>query len=88
MNPTGVQAVPLDAEPMDEKLDRDAGLQILRRSESVEFERAQQSERTFTFPFSSEYPVQRAFGIEVLSHERGAADLSRIRRLRRNAAES
>ena len=28
--------------------------------------------------FSSEEPVQRYFGQEVLSHEKGAADLSRL----------
>ena len=35
-------------------------------------------ERTFEFPFSSEYPVARYFGNEILSHGRGAADLSRL----------
>ena len=34
--------------------------------------------RTFEFPFSSEYPVKRYFGNEILSHEQGAADLSRL----------
>ena len=34
--------------------------------------------RTFEFPFSSESPVKRYFGNEVLSHEDGAADLSRL----------
>ena len=34
--------------------------------------------RSFEFPFSSEYPVKRYFGNEVLSHEDGAADLSRL----------
>ena len=34
--------------------------------------------RTFEFPFSSEYPVKRYFGNEILSHEDGAADLSRL----------
>ena len=34
--------------------------------------------RTFEFPFSSEYPVKRYFGNEVLSHDDGAADLSRL----------
>jgi HK97 family phage major capsid protein/HK97 family phage prohead protease len=35
-------------------------------------------ERTMEFSFSSEYPVQRYFGNEVLSHDRGAVDLSRL----------
>ena len=34
--------------------------------------------RTFEFPFSSEYPVKRYFGNEILSHDQGAADLSRL----------
>jgi HK97 family phage major capsid protein/HK97 family phage prohead protease len=34
--------------------------------------------RTMTFPFSSEYPVERWFGTEVLSHEPGAANLARL----------
>ena len=34
--------------------------------------------RTATLSFSSEAPVQRWFGSEVLSHARGAADLSRL----------
>ena len=33
---------------------------------------------TLTLSFSSETPVQRTFGMEVLSHEEGAADLSRF----------
>jgi HK97 family phage major capsid protein/HK97 family phage prohead protease len=35
-------------------------------------------DRTFEFPFSSEYPVARYFGNEVLSHDGAAADLSRL----------
>ena len=35
-------------------------------------------ERTFEFPFSSEYPVARYFGNEILSHEEKAADLARL----------
>ena len=50
----------------------------LRRYEVTRFERASEDGRTFTFPFSSEFPVNRYFGPEVLSHARGAADLSRL----------
>lgn len=39
---------------------------------------AEVEDRTFEFPFSSEYPVARYFGSEVLSHEREAADLGRL----------
>jgi HK97 family phage major capsid protein/HK97 family phage prohead protease len=35
-------------------------------------------ERSFEFPFSSEYPVARYFGNEVLSHEDQAPNLSRL----------
>ena len=34
--------------------------------------------RTIEFPFSSELPVERWFGDEVLSHKKGAADLTRL----------
>ncbi len=34
--------------------------------------------RTVSFSFSSEYPVERFFGKEILSHAPGAADLSRL----------
>jgi len=36
------------------------------------------NDRTLTFSFSSEQPVQRWFGDEILSHAPGAADLSRL----------
>lgn len=35
-------------------------------------------DRTIEFPFSSEYPVARYFGNEILSHDGKAADLSRL----------
>ena len=35
-------------------------------------------ERTIEFPFSSEYPVARYFGNEILSHEMDAANLERL----------
>jgi len=35
-------------------------------------------DRSFEFPFSSEYPVVRYFGNEVLSHESESADLARL----------
>jgi HK97 family phage major capsid protein/HK97 family phage prohead protease len=47
-----------------------------KRSEVVEFESIE--DRTFEFPFSSEYPVARYFGNEILSHELNAANLSRL----------
>jgi HK97 family phage major capsid protein/HK97 family phage prohead protease len=47
-----------------------------QRTETTAF--AEVEDRTFEFPFSSEYPVARYFGNEVLSHEMDAADLSRL----------
>ncbi len=47
-----------------------------QRAELTSFDEVE--ERTFEFPFSSEYPVARYFGNEILSHESKAADLSRL----------
>ncbi len=47
-----------------------------QRTESVQFRAV--DDRSFEFPFSSEYPVMRYFGNEVLSHEMDAADLGRL----------
>jgi HK97 family phage major capsid protein/HK97 family phage prohead protease len=46
------------------------------RTEATSFNAVE--DRTFEFPFSSEYPVARYFGNEVLSHDTTAADLSRL----------
>ncbi len=56
---------------------RDLEGQLLKRSEVADFQ-VSEDERSIEFPFSSEYPVARYFGNEVLSHERGAADLDRL----------
>ena len=47
-----------------------------KRSEDTAFDEVE--DRTYDFPFSSEQPVARYFGNEILSHEKGAADLSRL----------
>lgn len=73
-NPTGVEA---PQEPFEDK--RDQLPTADRRYEEVAFERAAEPDsRVFSFPFSSEYPVQRYYGDEILSHERGAVDLRRL----------
>ena len=58
-------------------------MDLMRDLEGQTYRRAAQldgsaisEERTMEFSFSSEYPVQRYFGNEVLSHDRGAVDLS------------
>ena len=54
------------------------------RSMTGKFHRAEMTafseveDRTYEFPFSSEHPVARYFGNEVLSHDASAADLSRL----------
>ena len=54
------------------------------RSMTGKFHRAEMTafseveDRTYEFPFSSEHPVARYFGNEVLSHDVSAADLSRL----------
>ena len=66
---------------------RELNNQPLRRLASFEFASAvraasvdqpAEDQRTFEFPFSSEAPVDRWFGREVLSHEPSAVDLSRL----------
>ena len=48
----------------------------LERKEVTDFKNVKS--RTFEFPFSSEQPVKRFFGDEVLSHEEGSANLERL----------
>ena len=50
----------------------------MQRSIAMEAPVVDSEQRTITFPFSSTYPVERWFGNEVLSHDPGAADLSRL----------
>ena len=49
---------------------------LYKRAGETKFE--EQEDRVMEFSFSSEYPVERAFGMEVLSHDDGAADLGRL----------
>ena len=58
---------------------RDVDENILRRSQSVEFETTNtEEERKLSFPFSSEFGVMRYFGNEVLEHTERSVDLSRL----------
>ena len=50
----------------------------LTRALSLERVKDENDDRTLEFPFSSELAVERYFGNEILSHERGAADLGRL----------
>jgi len=49
---------------------------LYKRAGETKFE--EQEDRVMQFSFSSEYPVERGFGMEVLSHEDGAADFARL----------
>lgn len=49
---------------------------LYKRAGETQFK--EQEDRVMEFSFSSEYPVERGFGMEVLSHEDGAADLGRL----------
>jgi HK97 family phage major capsid protein/HK97 family phage prohead protease len=56
---------------------RDLEGQLLKRSGVAEFA-VSDDERTIEFPFSSEYPVARYFGNEVLQHDERSVDLTRL----------
>lgn len=53
-------------------------LKSLSRGQSADFRQDSADENVFEFPFSSELAVERWFGDEVLSHDAGCADLSRL----------
>lgn len=59
------------------QLSRDFKDQRFQRAQTADFTVSEDA-RSIEFPFSSEFPVARYFGNEILSHERGAADLSRL----------
>ena len=60
----------------DSSLSRDLKGKTFKRVEATSFK--MDDERSMEFPFSSEYPVARYFGNEVLSHDKGAANLERL----------
>jgi HK97 family phage major capsid protein/HK97 family phage prohead protease len=61
---------------MEEVSVRDLEGAKFKRVETTNFNML--DERTIEFPFSSEYPVARYFGNEILSHEMDAANLERL----------
>ena len=62
---------------MTEELQRDLAGQLLKRAELADFT-VNEEERTLEFPFSSEFPVTRYFGMEVLDHNARAVNLDRL----------
>jgi hypothetical protein len=65
----------VEVEAVEEERDM-PGIGRHQRAEITTFDEVE--DRTYEFPFSSEFPVARYFGNEILSHEREAADLSRL----------
>jgi HK97 family phage major capsid protein/HK97 family phage prohead protease len=58
-------------------LSRDLEGQLLKRAEVADFT-VSDDERSIEFPFSSEYPVARYFGNEILQHDERSVDLGRL----------
>ena len=60
------------------KSKRDYEEKSLQRDFTLEIKQVEKEDRTIEFPFSSELPVERYFGNEVLEHSREAANLKRL----------
>jgi HK97 family phage major capsid protein/HK97 family phage prohead protease len=58
-------------------LSRDLEGKLLKRAEVTDFA-VSEDERSIEFPFSSEFPVARYFGNEVLQHDERSVDLGRL----------
>lgn len=71
---TLTKIAPIRAEEPEEK--RFVVGERMQRTEATEIRTI--DERTFEFPFSSEYPVSRYFGTEVLSHDTKAPNFMRL----------
>ena len=71
---TLTKIAPIRAEEPEEK--RSVVGERMQRTEATDIRSI--DERTFEFPFSSEYPVTRYFGSEVLSHDSKAPNFMRL----------
>ena len=71
---TLTKIAPIRAEEPEQK--RAVVGERMQRTEATEIRTI--DERTFEFPFSSEYPVSRYFGTEVLSHDAKAPNFMRL----------
>ena len=60
------------------KMERDLEQTLVQRDFKLEVREVEKEDRTLEFPFSSEQPVTRYFGNEVLEHTERSADLSRL----------
>ncbi len=74
----------LQNQDQERALDTQAPMEAVTTPQVRQYQRTEATtfrsldERSFEFPFSSEYPVARYFGNEVLSHEDEAPNLSRL----------
>ena len=59
-------------------MERDLEQNLVQRDFKLEVREVEKEDRTLEFPFSSEQPVARYFGNEVLEHTERSADLSRL----------
>jgi len=57
---------------------RDFENQLVQRGFALDVREVEKEDRTLEFPFSSEEPVTRYFGNEVLEHREQSADLNRL----------
>jgi len=79
-----LRAMELTSEVTDVVAEENSEKELSRDLEGTKFKRVEATsfnmldERSMEFPFSSEYPVARYFGNEVLSHGYESADLSRL----------
>ena len=71
---TLTKIAPIRAEEPEQK--RSVVGERMQRTEATEIRSV--DDRSFEFPFSSEYPVQRYFGAEVLSHDEDAPNFVRL----------
>ena len=71
---TLTKIAPIRAEEPEQK--RSVIGERMQRTEATEIRSV--DDRSFEFPFSSEYPVQRYFGAEVLSHDEDAPNFVRL----------
>lgn len=66
-------------EAVEEPADRDAGAEVLHRSMRMEMETVAEDDRRVRMSISSEAPVERAYGIEVLDHSAESIDVAFLR---------
>jgi len=74
--PVVIEADPVTESDMIEEIqDRDASVEILHRAAGMEAKVVDEEKRTVSIAVSSEMPVERSFGKEILVHESGAIDM-------------